>query len=162
MSGDKTVLVAPSCGVRVDPARGVVIRKDGKPGGSLRPDGYVRFFANSIKKCVVVHRLIWEAANGPIPDGMEINHINGVRHDNRLANLEAVSPSENQRHAYRTGLRPMPRGTRNPRAKLSDADVIAIREAAEQGEPYKEIGARYGISGGQASAISRRIRWKHL
>ena len=42
-----------------------------------------------------VHRLVYEAFNGPIPDGMEIDHINTVRDDNRLVNLRCVTRKEN-------------------------------------------------------------------
>lgn len=42
-----------------------------------------------------VHRIIWETFNGEIPDGMEIDHINTVRNDNRLSNLRCVSPKDN-------------------------------------------------------------------
>lgn len=45
-----------------------------------------------------VHRLVLEAFVGPCPDGYECDHINGVRDDNRLANLHWVSRSENQRN----------------------------------------------------------------
>lgn len=45
------------------------------------------------------HRVIWEAVHGPIPAGMEINHINSIRDDNRIANLELVTPEQNRAHA---------------------------------------------------------------
>lgn len=45
------------------------------------------------------HRLIWIYANGPIPPGMQIDHINGVRSDNRLANLRIVTHAENGRNS---------------------------------------------------------------
>lgn len=44
------------------------------------------------------HRFIWEAFNGEIPEGMEIDHINTNRSDNRLENLRLVSSSENKRN----------------------------------------------------------------
>jgi hypothetical protein len=43
------------------------------------------------------HRLVWEAANGPIPDGMILHHLNGNKLDNRLENLELVSREEHPR-----------------------------------------------------------------
>ena len=46
-----------------------------------------------------VHREVWEQANGPIPDGYEIDHINGQRADNRLENLRLVTRQENMRNA---------------------------------------------------------------
>ena len=42
-----------------------------------------------------MHRIIWEMHNGPIPDGMEVDHINHVRTDNRIENLRLVSRLEN-------------------------------------------------------------------
>ncbi len=42
-----------------------------------------------------IHRLAWTKVNGPIPDGRLIDHINGDRGDNRIANLRLVSLSEN-------------------------------------------------------------------
>ena len=43
------------------------------------------------------HRVLWEAFNGPIPEGMQIDHINGERDDNRLDNLRLVTRAENLR-----------------------------------------------------------------
>lgn len=43
-----------------------------------------------------VSHIIWVAANGPVPYGMQIDHINGNKQDNRLCNLHLVTASENQ------------------------------------------------------------------
>ena len=43
-----------------------------------------------------IHRLVYEAFVGAIPNGMQIDHINGVHHDNRPENLRCVTQSENQ------------------------------------------------------------------
>jgi hypothetical protein len=51
---------------------------------------------------IFVHRLIWQHVNGAIPEGLEIDHINGVRHDNRITNLRLATSSQNhqnQRHS---------------------------------------------------------------
>src|SRR3990167_9776089 len=45
------------------------------------------------------HRLVWEAANGPIPKGHVVHHINGVKDDNRLENLE-VMPRKKHNHRH--------------------------------------------------------------
>lgn len=42
-----------------------------------------------------VHRLVWEAFNGPIPKGMVINHKDENKINNSIDNLELVSYSEN-------------------------------------------------------------------
>lgn len=60
------------------------------------------------KKYYRVHRLVWEVFNGPIPKGMEVNHINEDTTDNRLANLNLLTHTENINW-----------GTRNERAGLA-------------------------------------------
>lgn len=61
-------------------------------------------------KLYKVHRLVWEAFNGPIPEGMQVNHINEDKTDNRLENLNLMTPKENLNW-----------GTRNERAGKSIA-----------------------------------------
>lgn len=43
------------------------------------------------------HVAAWEAANGPIPDGYQIHHVNGDKQDNRLGNLLLVDPISHKR-----------------------------------------------------------------
>lgn len=43
------------------------------------------------------HRVIWERANGPIPPGYEIHHVNFDGHDNRLENLQMLTRKEHLR-----------------------------------------------------------------
>lgn len=54
---------------------------------------------DGIKKHPAVHRLVWEAFNGTIPEGMQIDHINTVRDDNRIENLRVVSSKDNQNNS---------------------------------------------------------------
>lgn len=64
--------------------------------------GYLTFTeylgGNKKRKQWFSHRFIWIYHNGPIPEGFEINHINHIKTDNRLSNLELVTPKENNRH----------------------------------------------------------------
>ena len=53
----------------------------------LRKDGESR--------TIKVHRLVYEAFNGPIPEGMQVNHIDENKQNNTLSNLNLMSPSEN-------------------------------------------------------------------
>ena len=53
-------------------------------------------------KQVYLHRKVWEDANGEIPEGMMIDHINGEIRDNRLENLRCVTRSENGHNTGKT------------------------------------------------------------
>ena len=55
---------------------------------------------NGKSHALYAHRAAFIIANGGVPAGMQIDHINAVRSDNRLGNLRAVTPQENQ-HNYR-------------------------------------------------------------
>ena len=58
--------------------------------------GYRRVRVSGNKLDIVfVHRLVWETFNGEIPEGMEIDHINTIKTDNRLENLRCVTHKEN-------------------------------------------------------------------
>ena len=48
-----------------------------------------------MQKKYQVHRFVWECFNGIIPDGKVIDHINNDKEDNRLCNLQLMTPQQN-------------------------------------------------------------------
>jgi hypothetical protein len=113
-----------------------------------------------------MHRLVWEAFRGEIPQGLQINHLNGVKIDNRLDNLELCTISGNALHRFRVlGHRgpnaPSP-GSRNGAAKLCESDIPVIRQLCADGMRQKDVGAKYGISQRAVSLIARGEMWKHV
>ncbi len=52
--------------------------------------GYVRLWNPELKKYEWEHRVVWEKYNGKIPEGFHVHHINGIRNDNRIENLELL------------------------------------------------------------------------
>ena len=93
----------------------------------------------------MVHRLVFEAFVGPIPEGFEINHLDGNKKNNALVNLEVVTPKENIQHAIRTGLL-RNRGVESVLAKLTTKQAEEIRSAYMCGEKQREIAARFSVS----------------
>lgn len=104
------------------------------------------------------HRIIWILANGPIPTKMQINHKNGDRQDNRLANLEMVTSQQNVRHSYDVLHRKPSRGAIE---KLTENDVRAIR-ALRGVIPNLAIARQFGINSTYVYSIFNRTRWKHV
>jgi len=68
--------------------------------------GYVQVMVRG--KRLSVHRVVWEYFNGPIPEGMQVDHKNGIKHDNRLENLRLVTPRQNAQNTkqHRSGRLP--------------------------------------------------------
>jgi hypothetical protein len=85
--------------IRVDAVAGEIRWLNGERAERLNSDNYGYVDTTGDERCAA-HRIIWIAADGEIPPGMQINHINKLRWDNRRANLEIVSFGNNIRHAY--------------------------------------------------------------
>jgi hypothetical protein len=101
------------------------------------------------------HRLVWEAAHGPIPPGHHVHHVNGNKRDNRLSNLELLTASEHMRRHKQ--------GEGSPTAKLTAANVRAIRARfAAGGVTQTALAAEYGVKGVAVSNVVTRRTWKHL
>lgn len=120
---------------------------------SVHPGGY-----RSIGLCGktrTVHSIVLEAFVGPRPKGAVINHLNGIKKDNRVENLIYCSQKENDGHARKTGLTP-----RATCRKLTHRQIKRIK-ALLSGAPIldREVGAIFGIHGSQVANIRRGKDW---
>lgn len=69
--------------------RWILIPKPGKLGYARRHEG-----GRANSKAIYMHREIWERHNGPIPNGMTVDHKNQNTWDNRLSNLRLATISQ--------------------------------------------------------------------
>lgn len=146
----------------IDPDVGLVFGLRGQTIGSADTCGYIQIDGRARGLGIIsAHRLIWEAVNGPIPDSREINHINGVKSDNRISNLELSTRSENIRHAYRTGLKTN-RGEKHPCHRLTEAKVREIRRRHADGEPVRRLATEFAVTGRTIRHIADRHTWTHI
>jgi hypothetical protein len=112
-----------------------------------------------------VHALVMEAFVGSRPAGMCVNHIDFVRRNNRLENLEYVTPKENTQHSKRAGrLRGgAPKADNSPMAKLTLAEMLDVRERWGAGQAtQKELGDEYGVTRQAIWRIVHGFTWRSI
>ena len=110
-----------------------------------------------------IHRLV-ALAFIPNPNNKDcVNHLNRNKHDNRICNLEWVSYKENTEHALasREWDIPCPKGEHCHSSKVSEADVIWIRENWEPGQTAK-YAKDYKVTYAAMSRIVKGINWRHI
>lgn len=130
----------------------------------LNHRGYLRvaLYKKGLSGTFSVHRLVYEAFRGEIPSDKWINHKDGVKTNNDLLNLELVTRSENEIHAYRVLKRQTPQGEINGNAKLDSESIIQIKAMLDQGVPQKEIAAKFGVTQPRISEIKHGKSWGHV
>ena len=127
---------------------------------SYNPGGYAKVNLNKngvatvgyVARLVAMHFI-------PNPDNKrEVNHINGDKTDNRVQNLEWVTPSENIRHSLDKKLRVIQPKTEHPAAKLTKQDVKDIKSLYKTGKyTYQDLAERFGVS--KATIHRMLYRW---
>lgn len=105
-----------------------------------------------------VHRVVWIAKNGIIPEGYVIDHINNDKADNRISNLQLLTPEENSHKAHRDGRYLV--GDDNPSTKLPVSKRKEVVELYRSGEmTTKELSEKYGICKSRVQQIVSTYGW---
>ncbi len=123
--------------------------------------------AAGVPRTFLVHRLVAMAFLGPIPDTLDVNHIDGDKKNNAVANLEYMTRQQNLAHAVRIGLVDN-FGENNPTSKLTTKQVAEIRANYSHGgyrvggKGYKALAAEYGVSWELIRSIIKGRVWQSL
>ncbi len=121
----------------------------------------VNLWENCKGRTRLVHRLVCEAFHGPIPDGLDVNHKNSNRTDNRPENLNCMTRKENIRHGMDFGhVRVI--GEENPMAVITPEIVRAIRADHAAGLGYKRLAKKHGLTWGCVRSVATRRTWAHI
>lgn len=151
--------------------------------GNLDVQGYGRICFQYVTR--KAHRVAWELRHGPVPEGLFVCHhcdmpacVNpdhlflGTHADNMADMATKERGTNGDRHWTRRYPERVPRGVKlylihrgeaSGTAKLTNADVLAIRaEYVPRKVSYPKLAAKYGVSAQQIKNIVRRKAWTHI
>lgn len=133
--------------------------------GEICKAGYRRIHVshNGTQYKFLVHRLV-AMAFIPNPDNLPcVNHKDGNKLNNNVDNLEWVTHSENQKHAYRTGLKSA-NGIKNGHHKLTEKEVETIRALYVKGKHSENnsygLAKKYGVCPKTILQIINGVTWR--
>lgn len=132
----------------------------------LRSGGYGVIYTSTGN--LRAHRVVWEAVNGPIPDGMVIMHTCDNPPCVNPAHLRLGTQAENVQDMCIKGRRrggwpkDMNIGERHPNARLTKEDVLEIRRLAAEGVSQRTIAEEFATPQANVSRIVQRKRWAHI
>jgi len=123
---------------------------------ALDNKGYLRtaFMKDGILKTVKVHRVIAQTFLNTIDDKNQVNHINGIKTDNNLINLEWCNNTENQNHAIKKGLVKQKSGDLHHKTKHTDELILKIYNEYKNGASKRGLSKKYNVG---RSVFKRKI-----
>lgn len=144
--------------------QGNIYNKDGSLK-SLKKNqkGYLfsNFYYDGRLHCKTAHRIVAEAFLGPCPEGLEVDHINNIRSDNRLLNLQYLSKSDNNQKAYDSGNRDVS-GDKNANCKYTKEQIKELLIAYLEGCSLKDCCKRAEVPLWTGRAVIFGNQWKDL
>lgn len=124
----------------------------------------VSLYVDSKEYRFYIHRLVLMTFY-PVEgyDELQVNHIDGVKDNNHLSNLEWCTNSENQIHAHRTGLKQDLYGDKKGKAKHTNAQILEMCDMMIHGVPSKVIRDKFNITDDDLlSDIRNKRRWSKV
>ena len=170
MTNDELAMLCMAEGfIKVDPSTGKVYGNRG-PGGFVQSDyheltgtiinGYKSFklhFAGFAKP-VRAHRIVWMSVHGSIPEGLVVDHINCDKLDNRIENLQLLSPEQNSTKAKADGRYPTGDNCKSSRSKENDRKIISYLYWHTD-TTCKRLASMFGLSPSRVHQIIHEYEW---
>lgn len=144
------------CGFRISKEKIKSLQNNGK--------GYYQLYVqvNNKRKLFYIHRLVAKYFIPNPENKPEVNHINGIKTDNRVENLEWVTSSENTIHAIKNNL--IRFGEKSYNNLLTEQKVLLIRRLFRINPNFsrKNVAKKFNVSEGCIYGVIRNVTWKHL
>ena len=123
--------------------------------------GYGKAWYPKTGKLILLHRLIWAAVNGAIPDKKNILHSCDTPGCINPEHLSAGTQSENIKDAFRRGRMDMS-GDKHPQKIVTGEQVIEMRKLYAEGVMQKDLAKRFGLKCNSVSYIVNRRNWTKI
>lgn len=125
----------------------------------LRNGYYSVTLWNGKQKSFNLHRLLALCFLNAVGGKNYVNHKDGNKLNNKIDNLEWVTPCENTRHSFDNDLQKGKRGENSHFSKLTMSDVLTIKDMLNCGIRQKDIAILFNISQANVSDIKTGKKW---
>lgn len=135
-------------------------------GKKLNPPKYSKgyyvqkIYSNGEYIRIGVHRMIAQVFIPNPQNKPFVNHINGIKDDNRVENLEWVTSHENHIHAMNLGLKA--KGETHGNSKFKNEDIHKIKAMLKEHIPQRKIAKLFNVSQATIKDINIGKTWRHI